>query len=51
VALEAAVAVPDELDGQGIDAGVARELTQCELRKLAVVARGQVATNVRGSRT
>ena len=44
--VEAAVAVADELHGQGVDARVARELPRGELGQLAVVAPRQVLAHV-----
>ena len=46
VAVEAAVAVADQLDRQGVDARVAGVLARRELRQLAVVAARQVLADV-----
>jgi hypothetical protein len=46
LAVQAAVAVADDLFGQGIDAGVACEFRQSEFGQLAIVARGEVPAHV-----
>ena len=46
LAVQAAVAMADDLFGQGIDARVARELPQSELGQLAIVVRREVPAHV-----
>ena len=46
LAVQAAVAVPDQLHGHRVDAGVARQLARRELGQLAVVAARQVLADV-----
>ncbi len=46
MAIEPAVAVPDQLDGHGVDPRVARLLTRCESGQLPVIGAGQMLMNV-----